>query len=144
VAPPHDDPFQATTMTLPSLGDLQARYGELQARGLTLDMTRGKPSPEQLDLSEGLLALPGNRDHRSESGEDARNYGGVQGLAEIRSLFAPLLGAPPERVVVGNNSSLALMHDCIAYALLKGVPGGAQPWSREAEIRFICPSLRAV
>ncbi|GJD52286.1 Putative aminotransferase/MSMEI_6121 [Methylobacterium crusticola] len=118
--------------------ELRARYADLQARGLRLDMTRGKPSPEQLDLSEGLLALPGNRDHRAESGEDARNYGGVQGLAEVRALFSGVLGAPPEQIAVGNNSSLALMHDCIAYALLKGVPGGAAPWSRE-EIRFICP-----
>ncbi|SFV04841.1 DNA-binding transcriptional regulator, MocR family, contains an aminotransferase domain [Methylobacterium sp. 174MFSha1.1] len=125
--------------TIPSLADLQARYAALQGRGLKLDMTRGKPAPEQLDLSEGLAALPGNRDHRTEAGEDARNYGGVQGLAEVRALFAPVLGAAPERIVVGNNSSLALMHDCIVYALLKGVPGGQRPWSKEEEIRFLCP-----
>ena len=124
---------------IPSLADLQARYAALQERGLKLDMTRGKPSPEQLDLSEGLAALPGNRDHRSDAGEDVRNYGGVQGLAEVRALFAPVLGAPPERIAVGNNSSLALMHDCIVYALLKGVPGGAQAWSKDEEIRFLCP-----
>ncbi len=63
----------------------------------------------------------------------------MQGLAEVRALFAPVLGAPPERIAVGNNSSLALMHDCIVYALLKGVPGGAQPWSKDEEIRFLCP-----
>ncbi len=122
-----------------SLAALQERYAALTRRGLKLDMTRGKPAPEQLDLSEGLLALPGNRDHLTETGEDARNYGGLQGLAEVRRLFAPILGAPPEQVAVGNNSSLALMHDCLVYALLKGVPGGAGPWSREGEIRFLCP-----
>ena len=124
---------------IPALADLQARYADLQGRGLKLDMTRGKPAPEQLDLSEGLFTLPGNRDHRTESGEDARNYGGVQGLAEVRALFAPVLGASPDRIAVGNNSSLALMHDCIAYALLKGVPGGTRPWAKEEEIRFLCP-----
>jgi DNA-binding transcriptional MocR family regulator len=122
-----------------TLAELQARYASLQGRGLKLDMTRGKPSPEQLDLSEGLLTLPGNRDHLTEAGEDARNYGGVQGLAEVRALFSGVLGAPPEQIAVGNNSSLALMHDCLVYALLKGVPGGERPWSREPEIRFLCP-----
>ncbi|MGY2051748.1 aminotransferase [Methylobacterium sp. JK268] len=122
-----------------SLTRLRDRHDALRARGLKLDMTRGKPAPEQLDLSEGLLALPGNRDHVTESGEDARNYGGLQGLGEVRRLFAPVLGAPPEQVVAGNNSSLAVMHDCLVYALLKGVPGGAGPWSREGEIRFLCP-----
>ncbi|ACL56923.1 aminotransferase [Methylobacterium nodulans] len=122
-----------------SLAVLQERYAVLKGRGLKLDMTRGKPAPEQLDLSEGLLALPGNRDHFTEAGEDARNYGGIQGLAEVRRLFSGVLGAPPEQIAVGNNSSLALMHDCLVYALLKGVPGGAGPWSREGEIRFLCP-----
>ncbi|WP_026607674.1 aminotransferase class I/II-fold pyridoxal phosphate-dependent enzyme [Methylocapsa acidiphila] len=119
---------------------VQDQYDAFRAQGLKLDMTRGKPAPEQLDLSSGLLALPGNADHFTEAGEDARNYGGLQGLAEARALFAPMLGAPPDRVVVGNNSSLALMHDCIVWALLKGVVGSPRPWSKEAEVAFICPS----
>ncbi len=106
-----------------TLRHLQARYAALQARGLKLDMTRGKPAPDQLDLSDDLLMMPGNRDPFTEGREDARNYGGVQGLAELRALFAGVLGAPPSQIVAGNNSSLALMHDCLAYALLKGVPG---------------------
>ena len=109
------------------------------ARGLKLDMTRGKPSPEQLDLAEGMLALPGNRDHVADSGEDARNYGGLQGLPEARALFTGMLGAPADRIVLGNNSSLALMHDCVAWAMLRRVPGGERPWSQEGEIAFICP-----
>ena len=116
-----------------------ADYAAFVARGLKLDMTRGKPSPEQLDLASGMLALPGNRDHLTDSGEDARNYGGLQGLPEARGLFAGMLGAPTAQIVIGNNSSLALMHDTIAYAMLRGVPGGAGPWSREGEIAFICP-----
>src|SRR5262245_22948170 len=115
--------------------DLQALHGRtlrdyqaFQARGLKLDMTRGKPAPEQLDLSNAMLALPANRDHLTEAGEDARNYGGLQGLPEVRALFAEALQAPADRIIVGDNSSLALMHDCIAWALLKGVPGSAAPW----------------
>jgi DNA-binding transcriptional MocR family regulator len=115
---------------------VRADYDAFRARGLKLDMTRGKPSPEQLDLAEAMLTLPGNRDHTTEAGDDARNYGILQGLPETRALFAPLLGAPPAQVVVADNSSLAVMHDCIVWALLKGVPGSVEPWSKPA---FICP-----
>jgi DNA-binding transcriptional MocR family regulator len=120
--------------------EVRAEYAAFAARGLKLDMTRGKPSPEQIDLANGMLALPGNGDYRSEAGEDARNYGGLQGLPEARALFSPLLGAPPERIVVGDNSSLALMHDCLVYALLKGPPGAARPWIEEPDLAFICPT----
>ena len=115
-------------------------YDAFKARGLKLDMTRGKPSPEQLDFSEGMLALPGNRDHSSEAGEDARNYGNLQGLAETRKMFASTMGAPAERVVVGGNASLAMMHDVIVWALLKGVPGSQRPWGKEEQIVFLCPA----
>ncbi|MFC7051706.1 aminotransferase class I/II-fold pyridoxal phosphate-dependent enzyme [Hansschlegelia quercus] len=118
---------------------VRADYDAFRARGLKLDMTRGKPAPEQLDLAEGMLALPGNRDHLTEANEDARNYGGVQGLAEVRAMFAPTLGVAPAQVIVGDNASLAMMHDAIVWALLKGVPGSAKPWSKEGEIAFLCP-----
>ena len=78
--------------------EARAVYARLAGQGLKLDMTRGKPAPEQLDLAEGMLALPGNRDHLTESGEDARNYGGLQGLVEARRLFGAMLGVPPEAV----------------------------------------------
>lgn len=117
----------------------QADYDAFRARGLKLDMTRGKPAPDQLDLAEAMLALPGNRDHFSEAGDDARNYGVLQGLPEVRSLFAaPLLGAPPSQVVVNDNSSLAVMHDTLVWSLLKGVPGGTESWSK-SKPAFICP-----
>lgn len=118
---------------------IRADYDAFRARGLKLDMTRGKPAPEQLDLAEGLLALPGNRDHFTEAGDDARNYGGVQGLPEVRKLFSGALGASPANIVVGDNASLAMMHDSIVWALLKGVPGSERPWSKEGEIAFLCP-----
>ena len=125
-----------------ALADLRANlrreYEALKARGLKLDMTRGKPAPEQLDLAADMLGLPGNRDTTAEDGTDARNYGNLQGLSETRTLFAPVLGAPAEQVVIANNSSLALMHDVIVYAMLKGVPGGHGPWSNGA-VEFLCP-----
>jgi DNA-binding transcriptional MocR family regulator len=86
-----------------------------------------------------MLTLPGNGDYRTEAGEDARNYGGLQGIAEARRLFAGMVGAPPEQVVVGENASLALMHDCLVWALTQGVPGGTRPWGQEGEIAFLCP-----
>ena len=132
-----------TALSVPDLAQLAAQaerdYAELQARGLKLDMTRGKPSPEQLDLATGMLALPGNRDHESEDGQDVRNYGGLQGLLEMRRLFSAVIDAPAEQIVIAENSSLAIMHDCIVWALLKGVPGGTAPWSQAEKPAFICP-----
>src|SRR5580704_3326607 len=109
---------------------LRVEYDALRSRALKLDMTRGKPAPEQLDLSNSLLSLPGTAHHLTPSGDDARNYGGLQGLPEVRTLFASLLGAPPDQIVVATNSSLAIMHDCIVWALLKGVPGSPASWSQ--------------
>ena len=117
----------------------QAAYDAFKARGLKLDMTRGKPAPEQLDLATGMLALPGNGDYTTVAKEDARNYGGQQGLPELRALFSHLIDAPADQIVVGGNSSLALMHDTIVWALLKGVPGSERPWSQGETPVFLCP-----
>ncbi len=119
--------------------EVQTAYDAFKGRGLKLDMTRGKPAPEQLDLANGLLALPGNGDYFSEAREDGRNYGGVQGLAEARALFSRMMGATADRIVVGDNASLAMMHDSIVWALLKGVPGSSRPWSKETTPAFLCP-----
>jgi DNA-binding transcriptional MocR family regulator len=116
---------------------VRSEYDAFRARGLKLDMTRGKPAPDQLDLANDLLTLPANRDYLTEAGDDARNYGVLQGLPEVRALFAPMLGAPPSQIFVADNSSLAVMHDCIVWALLQGVPGSAQPWGKAPA--FICP-----
>jgi DNA-binding transcriptional MocR family regulator len=114
-------------------------YAAFKAKGLKLNLTRGKPSAAQLDLSADLLLLPGSADHVSADATDCRNYGNLQGLVEARRLFADLLGAPPEQVLVANNSSLALMHDAVVYSLLKGTCDSAAPWSRQGEIAFLCP-----
>src|SRR6202453_5109180 len=118
---------------------LQADYDAFKARGLKLDLTRGKPSPAQLDLSNGLLSLPGEKDYVAEGAVDCRNYGGLQGLVEVRRLFSRMMGAAPEQIVAANNSSLALMHDTIVYALLKGTCDSITPWSQQGEISFLCP-----
>ena len=118
---------------------VQESYDAFKGEGLKLDLTRGKPSPAQLNLSAELLSLPGSEDHLTEGATDCRNYGGLQGLAEARRLFCGIMGAPPAQVVVANNSSLALMHDTVTYALLKGTCDSATPWSRQGEIAFLCP-----
>lgn len=118
---------------------VQRRYDAFRQRGLTLDLTRGKPSPAQLDLSNDLLALPG-RDYLAADGTDTRNYGALQGLPELRALLAPLFGADPSQTILGGNSSLGLMHDAVAYALLLGTVGSTRPWSREPRVAFLCPT----
>jgi aspartate/methionine/tyrosine aminotransferase len=119
----------------------KADFAALRQAGLKIDMTRGKPSTAQLDLSSAMLNLPGNGDYYQADGGDTRNYfGSVQGLPEARALFSTMMGASPERILIGNNSSLALMHDCIVYALLKGVPGGSAPWGEGEPITFLCPA----
>ena len=115
----------------------RAAYDALRQRSLSLDLTRGKPASAQLDLSNELLALP--RGHVDASGTDVRNYGGLQGLAELRAIFAELLWVDPEQVVAGGNSSLTMMHDCLVDLLLHGGVDSPRPWSQEEEVRFICP-----
>ena len=106
---------------------------------MKLDLTRGKPSDAQLDLADALLALPGTGDYRAADKTDCRNYGGLQGLPELRALLAPLFGATADQVVLGDNSSLGLMHDSIVYALLTGMSDSPRPWSKESRIAFLCP-----
>ena len=119
---------------------VQSRYDAFKRRSLKLDLTRGKPSSEQLDLSNGLLALPGDADYLAADKTDTRNYGVPQGLPELRRLLAPLFGVTAEQVVLGNNSSLALMHDAIVFSLLRGTVGSPRPWSKESRVAFICPA----
>jgi DNA-binding transcriptional MocR family regulator len=122
-----------------SATQLRKRYDAFKAKGLTLNLTRGKPSSAQLELSAGLLSLPGAGDYLAEDASDCRNYGGLQGLPEARRLFPGMMGTTPDRIVVANNSSLALMHDAVVYSLLKGTCDSASPWSAEREIAFVCP-----
>jgi DNA-binding transcriptional MocR family regulator len=118
-------------------GEQRAAYDTLVARGLTLDLTRGKPSAAQLDLSEELLALP--HGHTSADGTDVRNYGGLEGLRELREMFAELLWVEPGQVVAGGSSSLTMMRDVLVDLLVHGGVDSPRPWLQEERIRFICP-----
>lgn len=114
-------------------------YEALKARGLDLNLTRGKPSPDQLDLSETLLALPGVGDHLDAEGADVRNYGGPDGIRDIRDIWAQVLGLDANRMIAGGNSSLNIMFDLVSFASLWGTQDSPQPWGTEEGRRWICP-----
>jgi DNA-binding transcriptional MocR family regulator len=118
--------------------EARRRYDAFATRGVALNLTRGKPSARQLDLSNELLVLPGTTDYRAGS-IDCRNYGDPQGLPDLRELFAPIFGVTGDRVILGNNASLSLMHDAIVFALLKGTCDSERPWSQETRVAFLCP-----
>jgi DNA-binding transcriptional MocR family regulator len=121
--------------------DEQARnYSELQGKKLALDLTRGKPSSAQLDLSNALLELPGNGNYRDDEGTDTRNYGGQHGLPALRAIFGELLGIPVPNLIAGNNASLELMHDTAVFSMLHGGVDSPRPWVREPAVKFLCPS----
>ena len=117
-----------------------ANYAKLETEKLTLDLTRGKPSAEQLDLSRELLSLPGGDDFRTADGTDCRNYGGLRGIPEIRTIFGELLGIPVSNLLAGNNASLEIMHDLIVYSLMFGNPDSDKPWVAEPGRKWLCPS----
>ncbi len=118
---------------------LAARYDAFKARGLALDMTRGKPCPEQLDLALPVLDTVTSKDWAGE-GDDYRNYGGLDGIPEAKRLFAPYMQCTEEELVVGGNASLTFMHGILRNAMLHGMPGGSTPWGRLPHVRFLCPS----
>jgi DNA-binding transcriptional MocR family regulator len=131
---------QIPTADLEALhGQVRQRYDAFATRRLKLDLTRGKPATAQLELSDALLSLPGPGDFRALDGSDCRNYGLLQGIPSLRALLAPLFGVAPEHTVLGDNSSLGLMHDTIVYALLKGTCDSERPWSKEDRVAFLCP-----
>lgn len=118
---------------------LNKEYEDVKAEGLKLDMSRGKPSSAQLDVSNGLLATIGNDGHWvSESGIDCRNYGFLEGIPEARKLMGDLMEVPAENVFVCGNASLNVMYDCVASSMLFGVMGST-PWCRLDKVKFLCP-----
>ncbi|UZR93344.1 aminotransferase class I/II-fold pyridoxal phosphate-dependent enzyme [Chondrinema litorale] len=122
-----------------SFSALQEAFDKYKGMDLKLDMTRGKPAPEQLDLCNEMLDLPGASDYKAADGTDCRNYGGLDGIAEAKAFFAEYMGTTPAELVIGGNSSLALMHDTLINAMLKGVPGSTEPWVKLPEVKFLCP-----
>lgn len=119
------------------LKNLQGKYEEFKSKNLKLDISRGKPCAEQLDLSMEMLSIT---ECISSEKIDCRNYGLVDGLPEAKKLFAEMLDVSPSEVIVGGNSSLTLMHDIIMRAMLFGVLGSEKPWGKLPSVKFLCPS----
>nr|5HXX_A Chain A, ASPARTATE AMINOTRANSFERASE [Corynebacterium glutamicum ATCC 13032]5HXX_B Chain B, ASPARTATE AMINOTRANSFERASE [Corynebacterium glutamicum ATCC 13032] len=119
--------------------DIKRKFDELKSKNLKLDLTRGKPSSEQLDFADELLALPGKGDFKAADGTDVRNYGGLDGIVDIRQIWADLLGVPVEQVLAGDASSLNIMFDVISWSYIFGNNDSVQPWSKEETVKWICP-----
>lgn len=119
---------------------VQKDYIRCKEKGLQLDMSRGKPGSDQLDLSNELLTLPGEAALNKIDGIEVRNYGELGGIAQCRALFADILSVKPEEVFAAGNSSLSLMYDVIAKAYLYGLLHSDKPWSKLDKVKFLCPS----
>ena len=118
---------------------VKTEYEELKARHLTLDMSRGKPGKDNMDISAKLFDLVGNdTGFKNIDGIDCRNYGGLDGLTELKNLFAAILGMPPEQMIVGGNSSLNMMFDTISQGMTHGL--GDKPWALQSGRKFLCPA----
>ena len=121
------------------LNALLEKYNEYKARGLKLDLSRGKPNAEQLDITLPLLLeLKDKSACFNESGFDCRNYGVLDGIPEMKRLFSDMIGVKKEYIMVGGNSSLQLMYDTLVRAMLFGVLGSERPWNKEDGLKWIC------
>jgi len=119
------------------LAENKSKYDEIKAMGLKLDLSRGKPSPDVLDLSNDLLGALDT--YKSESGTDIRNYGVVTGLPEVKRMFSELLDIPADNIIVGGNASLTHMYNVFMTLWLFGAPGH-EPWGKQEKIKILCPS----
>ncbi len=121
------------------LAKMQAEYKKYQDMGLNLDMSRGKPGSSQLDLSEGMLTvLSSKEDCKAVNGLDCRNYGVLDGVPEMKEMFAKVLGVDTSEIMVGGNSSLNMMFDTISTMMTANVNGGT-PWAKLDKIKWLCP-----
>src|SRR4030065_1354626 len=115
-----------------SLKELQLRYESLKRLGLKLNIERGQPGDDNFNLSNALLGIVTEKDVKTQSGFDVRNYpGGVLGLPEAREVFSVILGAKPDEMIIGNKSSLQILSHGLMEALLRGLVGSPVPWCRE-------------
>jgi DNA-binding transcriptional MocR family regulator len=133
--------FEFTKMDDKELKELREgllkKYEDFKDKKLKYDMSRGKPSREQLDLSMEMLDI---KDYKTADGTDCRNYGGLDGIPEAKQLFAQLLEVEPDEVIIGGSSSLNMMYDTIARAMSFGVAGSEAAWGKLPKVKFLCPS----
>lgn len=120
-------------------GQLEKQFEEVKAKGIHLDMSRGKPSKAQLDLSNGLMdVLNGDSDLVSSDGVDCRNYGVLDGITEARKLLADMSEVPERNILIYGNSSLNVMFDTVSRAMTHGIMGST-PWCKLDKVKFLCP-----
>lgn len=122
------------------LADVMAQIAEEKKKGHSLDMSRGKPDPTQLNLSMRMLEQNPYDLIYTRKGTDVRNYGELAGVDEAKELFADVLGVKMENIIMGGQSSLCLMYDCFIKALVLGVYGGSKPWGQQGKLKFLCPA----
>ena len=119
--------------------ELSAKYREYQGKDLKLDMSRGKPSIDQLDLSMGMLdVLTSDMDLTCEDGTDCRNYGVLDGISEAKELLADMMEVAPDHIIIYGNSSLNVMYDTVSRSMTHGVMGNT-PWCKLDKVKFLCP-----
>ena len=119
--------------------ELTRKFEEVKAKGLKLDMSRGKPSTEQLNLSMGMMdVLTSSSDLVCEEGVDCRNYGVLDGIREAKQLLADMMEVPKDNIVIFGNSSLNVMYDTVARSMIHGVMGST-PWCKLDKVKFLCP-----
>ena len=119
--------------------ELNAQYRAFQAKDLKLDMSRGKPSAEQLDLSMGMMdVLNSSTDLTCEDGTDCRNYGVLDGISEAKELVGDMIEVPAANLIIYGNSSLNVMYDTISRAMTHGIMGST-PWCKLDKVKFLCP-----
>ena len=124
--------------------ELEARYREAQAKNLHLDMSRGKPSADQLDLSMGMMdVLNSEANLKDSEGIDCRNYGVLDGVREAKELLGEMSEVSPDKIIIYGNSSLNVMYDTVARAMLHGVMGHT-PWCKLDKVKFLCPDMDMV
>ncbi len=117
---------------------LTEKYNEYCSSGLKLDISRGKPNSDQLDVAQELLSYPITAEQTKIAGVDARNYGIIDGIPEAKKLFSDIMGVDAKNVFVGGNSSLQLMYDTLSRAMLFGTVDSERPWCKEEGLKWIC------
>ncbi len=121
--------------------ECEKEYEAYKAKGMKLDMSRGKPGADQLDIAMPMFDVFTNSASMiADDGTDCRNYGMLTGIPDAKKLFGELLGVGTDEIIIGGNSSLSLMYDTVARAVTHGVYGSEKPWGKCEKVKFLCPA----